>query len=107
MRNNITSDVDKVEALSRTADHLASKPQTEQDETKIAENAVARAWKGVTSATNDVGILRSPDGNVVSGGGSRGDAAGSASRHQPSETYRLRDEEWPRLPKALVRRREQ
>jgi hypothetical protein len=37
MRYNITSDADKVEALKRTAAQLASKPKSEQEETKIAE----------------------------------------------------------------------
>jgi integrase len=37
MRYNITSDADKVEALKRTAEHLASKPKSEKEETKISE----------------------------------------------------------------------
>jgi len=35
IRDNITSDADQVEALKRTAEHLASKPKSEQEETKL------------------------------------------------------------------------
>jgi len=37
MRYNITSDADKVEALKKTAEHLASKPKKTEEAEKVVE----------------------------------------------------------------------
>jgi hypothetical protein len=37
MRYNITSDADKVEALKKTAEHLAAKPKMDEKDEKVVE----------------------------------------------------------------------
>ena len=37
MRYNITSDADKVEALKKTAEHLAAQPRKTEDAEKVIE----------------------------------------------------------------------
>jgi len=39
MRYNITSDTDKIEALKRTADHLATQPKKSEDAEKVVETS--------------------------------------------------------------------
>jgi hypothetical protein len=47
MRYNITSDADKVEALKKTAEHLAAQPKKSDDAEKVVEMP-KRSAAGVT-----------------------------------------------------------